>query len=376
MILELSALAALVLAAVPAALVPLNLAFYRRPRLAAAGRRPAVSVLIPARDEERTIGAAVEAALASRGVDLEVVVLDDGSRDRTAAIVGATAARDPRVRLLAAPPLPAGWCGKQHACHVLSQAAAHEVLAFVDADVRLAPDGLRRMLGFLERSGAGLVSGIPRQRTGTVLEKLVVPLIHFVLLGFLPMPGVRWSRRPAFAAGCGQLFLARRQAYEKAGGHAAIRGSRHDGLTLPRAFRRAGVRTDLCDATAVAECRMYGDAGEVWRGFAKNADEGMAAPAAIGPWTLLLGGGQVLPPLVLIAALLAGAPAAAGYAGLACALAWGTRLLLTLRFRQSWLGAALHPVGVLTVLAIQWYARWQAIRGRELAWKGRAQVAG
>jgi len=232
------------------------------------------------------------------------------------------------------------------------------------------------MLGFLEQSGADLVSGIPRQRTGTLMEKLVVPLIHFVLLGFLPMPGVRWSRRAAFAAGCGQLFMARRRAYQEAGGHAAIRSSRHDGLTLPRAFRRAGLTTDLCDATEIAECRMYRNAGEVWRGFAKNAGEGMAAPAAIGPWTLLLGFGQVLPPLVLIAALLVGASTAASHAGLACVLSWGTRLLLTVRFRQSWLGAALHPAGILIVLAIQWYAWWRALRGSPLGWKGRVQLDG
>lgn len=375
MTLELLGLGACVLSAVPAVLVLINLTLYRRPRPSAAGRSP-VSVLIPARDEESAIGACVEAALASRGVDLEVLVMDDHSRDRTRQVVRAIAERDRRVRLLSAPPLPAGWCGKQHACHALAAAAAHPVLAFVDADVRLARDGLSRLLGFLERRGADLASGIPRQRTGTLMEKLVVPLIHFVLLGFLPMPGMRWSRHPAFAAGCGQLFLARRRAYREAGGHAAIHSSRHDGVTLPRAFRRAGFSTDLCDATAIAECRMYRGAGEVWRGFAKNAGEGMAAPAAIGPWTLLLGGGQVLPPVVLVAALLAGAPAATSYAALACAFAWGTRLLLAARFRQSWLGAALHPLGVLTVLAIQWYAGWQAFRGHELTWKGRTPVAG
>ena len=230
------------------------------------------------------------------------------------------------------------------------------------------------MVGFLKRGDAELVSGIPRQRTGTLMEKLVVPLIHFVLLGFLPMPGVRWSRHPAFAAGCGQLFVAGREAYQLCGGHAAIRASRHDGVTLPRAFRQAGLRTDLCDANGIAECRMYRSATEVWRGFAKNADEGMAAPAAIGPWTLLLGVGQVLPVLLLVGALLAPWPSIIGPAALACGLAWGTRFALTLRFGQSWLGALLHPVGVAIVLAIQWYAWWNAQRGRQIRWKGRVQL--
>src|SRR5262249_61852699 len=107
-----------------------------RPR----GKALGISVLIPARNEERGIVAAVESALASEGVSLEVIVLDDHSEDRTAALVEGLARRDSRVRLVPAPPLPEGWCGKQHACHVLAGCACHPLLAFLDADVRLAPD--------------------------------------------------------------------------------------------------------------------------------------------------------------------------------------------------------------------------------------------
>src|SRR5207253_1301616 len=145
---------------------------------------PAVSVLIPARNEERSIRAAVETSLASRKVEVEVVVLDDRSEDSTAKIVEDIAARDGRVRLLHGLALPPGWCGKQHACAVLDGEARYPLLAFLDADVRLAPDGLTRMVAFLWAGGADLVSGIPRQETGTFLERLVIPLIHFILLGF------------------------------------------------------------------------------------------------------------------------------------------------------------------------------------------------
>src|SRR5262249_2659067 len=117
-----------------------NLLVYRRAPAPPPERAPVVSVLIPARNEERSITAAVESALASQGVTVEVVVLDDQSEDTTAAQVAEIARRDDRVRLLPAPPLPEGWCGKQHACHVLVGAARYPLLAFLDADVRLAPD--------------------------------------------------------------------------------------------------------------------------------------------------------------------------------------------------------------------------------------------
>ena len=317
---------------------------------------------------------AVEAVLASWGVELEVIVLDDQSEDATANVVSAMAERDGRVRLVRGQPLPVGWCGKQYACSLLARAARHPLLVFLDADVRLAPDGLARMAAFLEQSKADLASGIPLQETGTLVEKLVIPLNHFVLLGFLPLARMRRSRHPAYAAGCGQLFLARRISYEAAGGHAAIRASFHDGITLPRAFRAAGFRTDLCDLTEIAMCRMYRTAGDVWRGLAKNATEGLASPVIIMPATALLLGGQVLP-VVLVAATSWLPPAAACLAVIAAVASYCPRCAAAWRFRQSWLGAFLHPAGILILLVIQWHAFLIAARHRPAIWKGREYQA-
>ena len=366
------AVLSLVLALLPLGLGFANLRLYRPPE-DAPPPGTAVSVLIPARDEEATIGAAVEAALANRDVELEVVVLDDHSTDGTASVVDALARRDPRVRLERAPPLPPGWSGKQRACHALSELARYPVLLFQDADVRLAPDAVGRIAGFLLARGAGLVSGFPRQETRTAAEVLVIPLIHTLLLGYLPMAAMRRWSNPRFAAACGQLIAVRRDAYARSGGHAAIRASLHDGLTLPRAMRRAGLMTDLFDATDLATCRMYHGWDEVWAGFAKNATEGMATPAALPVWTLLLFGGHVLPWLMLAAAVATPVP---GWAVLAAAGAAAAglrlRLMLAVRFRQSLSGALLHPVGVMILLAIQWSALLRARRGRPALWRGRA----
>jgi hypothetical protein len=365
---------ALALAALPALLYLANLALYRTPPLPGAETAlPGVSVLIPARNEEGAIEGAVRSVLASRGVTLEVVVLDDHSTDRTPEIVRTLAAEDARVRLEQAPELPAGWCGKQHACHVLAGRARQPLLLFMDADVRLEPEGVARLAGFLHTSGADLVSGIPRQHTGTLLEKLLIPLIHFVLLGFLPIARMRTDPMPALGAGCGQLVLARAEAYQAMGGHAVIRTSLHDGVKLPRAFRAAGKKTDLCDATALASCRMYQHAAEVWFGLAKNAAEGLASPGMIVPATLLLGVGQVLPFLLLaLSGVLELGPWTIAILVVAAALALVPRLAGVVRFRQPLLGALLHPVGVALLLAIQWYALVRRLIGGQSSWKGRS----
>ncbi len=367
----------LVLAVIPALMVMINAFFYRRaPRVDPKGKAAdGVSILIPARNESKTIAATVRAALASEHIAVEVVVGDDQSTDDTASQVVSLAEADPRLRLVRLPSLPEGWCGKQHACARLAEAARHPHLLFVDADVRLAPDAAARLVAARKASNADLVSGLPGQQVGTWLERWIIPLVPFVLLGYLPFPGMRWSRSPAFAAGCGQLMLARTEAYRAVGGHSAIRASRHDGLTLPRQFRRQGCTTTMVDATDLASCRMYEDTQSVWLGFAKNADEGMASPRAIGVWTLLLGGGQVLPPLLLIGLLAMGAAGSTVViAAIATALGPAIRLFQAWRYRLPWRGALEHPFGVAALLGIQWYALRRAATGHRVAWKGRVSA--
>ena len=356
---------ALLLAAGPAGLAWFNMRLLRAPDRAAG--RPAVSVLIPARNEEANIAAASAAVLASEGVEIELVVLDDGSTDRTPQILAGIT--DPRLVVASAPPLPAGWSGKQHACQRLAERASHDLMVFVDADVRLAPDAVSRMAGFMARNPAvGLGSGFPRQVTLTWSEVLLLPLIHFLLLGFLPMAAMRRSQSPGLGAGCGQLFIARREAYWAAGGHAAIRASLHDGITLPRAFRRAGWMTDLFDAGGFARCRMYVNAAQVWEGLCKNATEGMAKPGALPVWTLILLGGQVLPLVLMV--LAPGWPAGAA---LACGV--GLRLALARRFVQPVLSAVLHPVAVSALLVVQWWSLGRSLLGGKATWRGRAYTA-
>ncbi len=357
----------------PAVLFCVNLRRYRAPAVPNSPPPPGISVLIPARDEEAVIGAAVASALRTVGIEFEIIVMDDCSTDRTASIVHEMAQHDRRIRLEQAPALPGGWNGKQHACWSLAHAAKYDLLCFVDADVRVEPEALMRMAAFLQNGNAGLVSGFPRQETKTWMEWLLLPLIHFILLGFLPISRMRKTTDPAFAAGCGQFLLARRDAYFACGGHAAIKSTMHDGLLLPRRFRRCGYRTDIADLTSLAACRMYRNSHQVWQGLAKNATEGLAAPVRILPISLLLVMGQVLPFLFAAwFAVLGGASTAVWvYVLVGMAGAWLPRLLAATRFRQSWRGAFLHPFGILLLLAVQWYSLIRKLKGGAVSWKDR-----
>jgi hypothetical protein len=237
------------------------------------------------------------------------------------------------------------------------------------------------MAALLRQTDSALVSGFPEQETRTFLEWLLLPLIHFILLGFLPLAIAR--KQPysqGLAAGCGQFLLTRKDAYRASGGHAAIRTTMHDGLLLPQRFRAARLRTALADLSRLATCRMYRSATQVWQGLSKNATEGMAAPARILPFTVMLGLGQVLPLPLLVLWLLRPSlfpmPLSGAMLALTVIAGYLPRILAASRYRQSWRGALLHPLGIAVLLILQWTAFTRKRMGAQATWKQRAYDLG
>ena len=369
-----------------------NMKRYRpAPALAnvAASTQPVrVAVCIPARNERENIEACVRSVLSSREVDVRAYVYDDESTDGTGEILARLAAEDTRVVVVPRRALPTGWNGKQHACfrmaeHGLAYDPALEWFLFTDADVRFEPDAVARALGFAQRANAALVSTVPREVTGSVGEMLLIPLIHFVLMGYLPFGRMRATLDPAASAACGQFILVSRTAYRASGGHEGFRDSMHDGVKFPRAVRRAGLRTDLYDGTESVSCHMYRGFLQTWRGFAKNAFEGLGSLGLlifITVWHVL---GHLLPWVVITAAvaqMLTQSDASRerpqtalvlAVLAVVCALLY--RALLAARFRQAWLNVPLHPISIAMLTAVQWWSLWLDRTGRR-GWKGR--VAG
>lgn len=258
------------------------------PRLSARHPPPAtrhlVSILIPARNEAAIIGDTVRALLDQTGVPFELLVLDDHSTDGTSAAARAAAGGDPRLRVIAGEPLPPGWLGKNWACHQLAQAAAGDRLLFTDADVQWRPGALAALAGMQARTEADLLTIWPTQITQTWGERLAVSLIALVVIAYLPVLAAHHLPWRVFSAANGQCLLFRRAAYERVGGHAAVRGDIVEDVALAARIKGAGLRLRMADGAGLIACRMYRDWPQVRDGFAKNILAGHGGQPA---WLLL-----------------------------------------------------------------------------------------
>ena len=333
-----------------------NARLLRVPSATATDRR--VSVLLPVRDEARRVEPCLRALLASTGVDLEVLVLDDGSTDGTADVVRRVTAGDPRVRLLTGAPLPPGWLGKPHACQQLADAATRssEVLVFVDADVVVAPTAVAATVALLDEHALDLVSPYPRQHAPGA-TRLVQPLLQWSWLTFLPLRLAERSPRPSLSAANGQLLAVRRSTYDRAGGHAAVREAVVEDVELLRALKRVGGRGGVADGTALATTRMYDGWDELVEGYSKSL---WTLPPATVAVLLLL---YVAPP---VAALRGSRWGLAGY------VAGVTGRVVSARRTgsRSFPDALAHPVSVAVFAGLAVRSRAARRQGR-LTWKGR-----
>ena len=260
-----------------------------------------ISVCVPARNEERNIGACLESLARQDCHNYEVLALDDQSTDRTGQIAREAAASHPHVHLIAGEPLPSGWIGKAHACRQLADRARGKWILFTDADTVYHPRALSRTLALARARRADLLTGMPRLHAVTFWERLSVPMV--TLLGFSVISFALASRpgRGWFTAGCGAFLFFRREAYEAFGGHRAVRRHIVEDMALARLTQRSGGRVVMADVSDRVACRMYRSGPEVWEGVTKNINAafpyGLILPALLGlaiicvwPWFCFLFG--------------------------------------------------------------------------------------
>lgn len=338
------------------------------------GGNPAVSVLVPARNEEANIGACLRSILAQDYPNFELIVLDDDSDDATPAILERIASGDARLRVLRATPLPSGWTGKNWACHNLAKAASGELLLFVDADIVLSPGGLARLVALRAAEEADLLTGMPRQLLGSLGERLLVPVLPWAVFSFTPLILGLASPRITPARAVGQLMLFTREAYDAVGGHESVCAEVLDDIGLARRTRRCGRMLRFADLAQIASCRMYTGGRAALAGFRKNLFA--VFDYRLLPYVLVwasLAFVYVEPIAVLGAHALAPSvvPLYAGVLGTAIGLALTQWAFTFAYFGLPMWPALVYPVTMLAFDVVAFRAMLDATRGAS-DWRGRA----
>ncbi|MFJ2781703.1 glycosyltransferase [Kitasatospora sp. NPDC087315] len=348
-------------------------------------RWPAVAVVVPARDEAEVLPLSLPSLLAQKYPGrARVILVDDHSSDGTGAVASNLATPDPaapgltstaglELTVTTPPPLPPGWTGKlwalRHGVELAGPDA--EYLLLTDADIAHGPDSLADLVAGAESNGLDLVSQMARLRVETGWERLIVPAFVYFFAQLYPF---RRSNRPGSrtAAAAGGCSLVRRDALERAGGVAAIRGAVIDDVSLARAVKASGGRIWLGLAEEVDSVRPYPRLAQLWRMVSRSAYAQLRHSSVLLLGTVLgLTLVYLVPPVATLAGLATTRWAVAGAGGAAWALMAGTYLPMLRYYRRPAPAALLLPFTAALYLLMTVDSAVRHWRGRGASWKGR-----
>ena len=333
---------------------------------------PEVSILVPARDEERGIARCVESLLAQDYPSFEVIVLDDQSSDATREILEKIAVAEPRLRVLEGKPPSANQMGKNWACTQLARQAKGELLFFTDADTVARPGLLKTIVTVLSGEQADLLTGFPRQEVCTWGERALVPFFSWASLSFLPLPLAYKLQWPALSIAVGQVMLFRREAYLEIGGHEGIISSVVDDISLTQKIIEKKLRWRVVHVSDLISCRMYRSSREAIDGFTKNLFAAFGHRLLPFLFVFLWLFVMFWEPLVVAGLMLAGRADGAQPAAVVAAIALSVLVWLIpyLEIGVPFYLAFLYPFTILANIGVAFRSLFHSLTGRT-TWKGR-----
>ncbi len=333
---------------------------------------PMVSILIPARNEERSIAGCVRSILAQEYPSFEVLVLDDQSSDGTRAILEQMAISHPALRIIHGEPPSGNQVGKNWACSQLARQAQGELFFFTDADTLIRSDTLKTIVTTLMGEQADLLTGFPRQEVHTWGERLLVPFFSWAFLCFIPLAIAYKFRLPFLSIAVGQMMLFRREAYWAIGGHERINTSVVDDMSLARQIKAQRLNWRVSYIADLVSCRMYHSSRDALDGFTKNlfaAFDYRLLPFLFAFFWLMV---MFWEPLIIWVLMVSGWVAHAYPSAVVACLALSVILWLIpyIEMRIPFFLAFLYPVTILANSGVAFRSLVHSLGGR-ITWKGR-----
>ncbi len=337
---------------------------------------PAVTVVVPACNEENDIAGCLDTILSQKIPAMRVIVVDDRSDDDTAAIVQSYASRDPRVELHSVERLPEGWLGKSHALWSGTRDVDTEWLLFLDADCRLlSSHAIGVTVREAQARGASLLTVWPRLNSKSFWESFLIPLCSAIIALWFGRSNTR--RAPAF--GNGQFMLMRQEDYEAIGSHASVRRAIIEDVPIAQAMRQAGFVTWTAGGRDLVAVRMYDSLHRIMLGWSRIFVGALRSPVKIAASIAWLLTGSLLP-FVALPYLLAQwwqltEPASLALIALTGLCINHLVLLMLVSYRFWGLGGCdrrflwLYPLSALGVLIILTDALWAITIRRRIGWR-------
>jgi chlorobactene glucosyltransferase len=334
---------------------------------------PMVSVLIPARDEEKNIARCLDSLLTQTYTNYEIIVLDDQSSDSTWQIIRDYQEKHPRViRAVRGRPLNGKeWAGKPHAMQQLSKLARGEYFLFTDADTVHGLQSIAWAVTNLESHDADCISGYVFQELATLGETAIVPAIYIMSTMVLPLWLISSTRLPSLSFAIGQLIMFRRGAYRVVGGYEAVSGRITDDLAMARALKRAGFRQVFLDVRKHVSCRMYEGYKQSFQGLSKNVYDVIKRHTLLFALAITALVALVVMPLALLPIQIAAGDPAARFTALCVGGFFLTWALVLWDRGLKWWVPILYPVLFVQLLLMAWWSFRRIRSGQGILWKGR-----
>jgi hopene-associated glycosyltransferase HpnB len=330
------------------------------------GAAPSVTAVVPARNEAAVVGRAMKSLAAQAyGGEFRILLVDDSSEDGTAAVARESA---PGVEVLTAGPLPPGWRGKMWAVSHGVTAARSEYLLLTDADIVHPPDSVAGLVGRAREGGYDLVSYMVRLHCSTLAEQALIPAFVFFFFLLYPPEWIADPRRET-AGAAGGCILIRRDALERIGGIARIRGALIDDCALAREVKGSGGRVWLGLGDCIHSIREYPTFGEIGQMISRTAYTQLGhSPLLLAGTVLGLALTYLAPPILTLAGPRG---AASGMGALAWLIMTGTYWQAVRYYGRAWFWAPLLPLIAVFYLGATVHSAAMHYLGRGGMWKGR-----
>ena len=345
-----------------------NVLFWPKVKRRSGEITPIISVLIPARNEEKTISKCIQQVVRQSGVK-EIIVYNDESTDSTEQVVLDLKQKYPDIQIIQGKGLPAGWTGKNNACQQLANAAVGEWILFLDADTRIENHGIADILMDTVNHKATFVSCWPGLELETFWENLLMPMLNFFVYTVYPAPISFKKNSPSLGIAHGACILAKRDVYMRLGGHARVKNEIFEDTKLARLWRAEG-EVSLCfDGQDIVRVRMYESLKEIWNGFQKNFFPGFKTEKAFWLFLFLHALVFLFPFIFAIIELFQGK-----YFTMMQTISIIViiiRILLILRFRHPFISAILHPLPQIFLIILGISSRMKFKSGNGVKWNGR-----